>query len=295
MADEKPKHKPSPKRTLEEVLKSLQDLIRNDIVSRRDADTAPSSPPAPPAGSIPDAFDRALDKLDALITHELIEPARHARENPPIDTAALPSEAEWPLDEPPPPEDLRVPPDTGPVSRGAAGSEREDDAGVEGTVPRYGLQDALPFEEPPPSLASLLKEEKREESDSDAAPATPAATATVGEPTGKDRPTGEAETGAASEPTGAGPPETVSPSSSGIPGSPALDDGIPVLREIAELEAGHELATPEQARAIAIRVVARLNIERRKAGEPPLDIRTIERLQKLLRDALAPGDPPRGA
>ena len=42
-----------------------------------------------------------------------------------------------------------------------------------------------------------------------------------------------------------------------------------------------------QARDIAIRVIAKLNIERRKLGEKPLDIKTIERLQQYLADALS--------
>ncbi|MFL6647322.1 MAG: hypothetical protein ACJ8KO_05115 [Sulfurifustaceae bacterium] len=64
---------------------------------------------------------------------------------------------------------------------------------------------------------------------------------------------------------------------------------IPVLKEIAELAAlsATPLPEPEQARDIAIRVIARLNIERRKAGEMPLDIKTIERLQQYLAEALA--------
>lgn len=64
---------------------------------------------------------------------------------------------------------------------------------------------------------------------------------------------------------------------------------IPVLKEIAELAAlsSTPLPQPGQARDIAIRVIARLNIERRKAGEMPLDIKTIERLQQYLAEALA--------
>ena len=65
---------------------------------------------------------------------------------------------------------------------------------------------------------------------------------------------------------------------------------IPILKEVAQLDTSpHPTPLPEaaQARDIAIRVIARLNIERRKAGQAPLDIKTIERLQKYLAEALS--------
>lgn len=66
-------------------------------------------------------------------------------------------------------------------------------------------------------------------------------------------------------------------------------DEIPVLKDVADLEAPPSPPLPDasQARDIAIRVIARLNIERRKAGEPQLDIKIIERLQQYLADALS--------
>ncbi len=102
MSDDKPKHKPQQKHTLSEVLKSLQDLIRTDLV------TAPAkpSPPAestperpPPAPTEPDSFGEALDQLDEIITHKIIEPVERAQETPP--EPLLPDETleiEW--DEP---------------------------------------------------------------------------------------------------------------------------------------------------------------------------------------------------
>lgn len=291
MADEKPKHKPSPKRTLEEVLKSLQDLIRSDLVSRRAADKPPPVPSPPPAASIPDAFDQALDELDELITHELIEPAKHAREAPPGEPGeVLPGEAEWPLEEgtetgeeahltaPDSTSGADAEPDRpGEIDRGAGTGEHEG---------RFGVQDVLPFEEPTPSLASFLKDAAPPERLPDASAPEPAKPA--------PRPATPSDT-AHSEPTQqAGAPDAPDESKAAEAPAPLPDDGIPVLHDVvAEIEATHELATPEQAREIAIRVVARLNIERRKAGEAPLDIRTIERLQKLLKDALAP-KPPHG-
>lgn len=74
-------------------------------------------------------------------------------------------------------------------------------------------------------------------------------------------------------------------------------DDIPVLTDIvddmlfaAEAQATEpmpKMATPE-ARAIAVKVAARLNIEMRETGGEPLDIKTIMRLQSLLKEALEP-------
>lgn len=285
MADEKPKHKPSPKRTLEEVLKSLQDLIRNDLVSGRGAESRPPPPSAPPAASAPDAFDQALDRLDELITHELLEPARHAQEAAqPKPEEILPGEPEWPPEESAEAADVEpFPPPAESEAQARAKPVPAEDDRTETENVRFGVQDRLPFEEPPPSLASFLRDEPSEESKAEPAssPAPPAQG-----PHEEPQPA----TGGAAPAPGPPPEETVHAGSDSTP-----DDGIPVLNEVvAELEPAPEAVTPATAREIAIRVVARLNIERRKAGEPPLDIRTIERLQNLLKEALARGEPPTG-
>ena len=80
-------------------------------------------------------------------------------------------------------------------------------------------------------------------------------------------------------------------------------DDIPVLTEAVDPEAlgmgelqdmvDQSLAdknlTPE-ARDIAVKVAARLNIEARQSGGEQLDIKTIMRLQALLKEALEPKD-----
>lgn len=107
MIDDKPKHKPQKKHTLSEVLKSLQDLIRTDLV------TAPgTAPPAsavaeprvetPPTPAEPDTFNDALDQLDDIITHNIIEPVERAKDTPP--EPLLPEETleiEWDDTDPP--------------------------------------------------------------------------------------------------------------------------------------------------------------------------------------------------
>jgi hypothetical protein len=109
-------------------------------------------------------------------------------------------------------------------------------------------------------------------------------------PTPAERPPTPAKPSAtAKSSASAKPPERRPPSSTA---KAAQADDIPVLNEVAEPAAAAppsttSLPSAKQARDIAIRVVARLNIERRKAGETPLDIKAIERLQKILKETLS--------
>lgn len=85
MNGDKPKHKPQKKHTLSEVLKSLQDLIRTDLVTAHaaPAPTASARAPQAPAPSEPDTFNQALDRLDEIITQKIIEPSARTRSTPP--------------------------------------------------------------------------------------------------------------------------------------------------------------------------------------------------------------------
>lgn len=69
-------------------------------------------------------------------------------------------------------------------------------------------------------------------------------------------------------------------------------DDIPVLEEVVIPSplAGFNGAISPEVREIAIKVVAALNIERRKDGVTPLNVRTIMRLQALLARELAAHD-----
>lgn len=68
-------------------------------------------------------------------------------------------------------------------------------------------------------------------------------------------------------------------------------DDIPVLNEVVDLPPQVAPAAPN-ARTVAVRVVARLNIELRAAGTAPLDPAIIDRLEHLLREALDPNAAP---
>lgn len=73
--------------------------------------------------------------------------------------------------------------------------------------------------------------------------------------------------------------------------SEQFDDDIPVLHDIAARPAvssdrGSELPHPGQARELAVRVIAKLNVELRKQGVSGLDPTTVNRLQSILRQEL---------
>lgn len=315
MTDEKPKHKPSPKRTLEEVLKSLQDLIRNDLVSGRGREE-PAAPVAPPSPALQedsesDDLTGKLDALDALITHELIEPTERARDVPEIDPAFLDLEAlpEKPAgsghDENVAPEPAT---DLGTIPQAADDAPGQDDA-TEAFEATFDL-DSLPGAEPP--MDARPKETQAQFSFDERFDAPDEVRPTSTRETPAETPTGtdfslleDAPRPAIDETPDVEPPafemaEEIALTGADMPAPeaavpPALeDDGIPVLSEIADLPADAPLPEPERARELAIRVIARLNIERRKAGQAPLDIKTIERLQQLLREALASPDSKRG-
>ncbi len=73
------------------------------------------------------------------------------------------------------------------------------------------------------------------------------------------------------------------------------DDDIPVLREVAALSPAAKRdtkdsgATParERARKLAVKIIARLNIELREKGKPELEPLIINRLQRILEEELA--------
>ncbi|MDO8706747.1 MAG: hypothetical protein Q7J84_17595 [Sulfuricaulis sp.] len=98
------------------------------------------------------------------------------------------------------------------------------------------------------------------------------------------------------QPTAAPPASAAKPG--GKPPTLELDD-IPVLNEVVAPPVGSSLVadtastppapplpTPDRARDIVVRAVAKLNIEMRQAGGTGLDTKTILRLQKLIRQEL---------
>lgn len=362
MLHQRPKHKPSPKHTLDEVLKSLQDLIRNDLVDagasfkhapapaargeRATAKTKPAAVRIPShqaraAATPPVSVDKVLDSLRDLITHELADAnaAASVARRPRASTAAR-SKPAGPVPRAAPeknpnsttPKTLGTRARTKSQASAPTTANREVDLPIEvqepaetapataalkeTPTPRSGLRSEFPFN-PDSAKASGATHAANESyidldalnnttrppahDDNQVEPLSPAETA-PNEPNempsieaGLDDVTDELEVDGIrqelEEIVAAAPPESVN------------WDDIPVLEEIAahpdeELEltgaAGADTPTPltapapapSQAREIAVKVVAKLNIELRKCGERTLDPRTIDRLQYVLREAL---------
>ncbi|HYA39122.1 MAG TPA: hypothetical protein VEI74_12720 [Candidatus Methylomirabilis sp.] len=167
----------------------------------------------------------------------------------------------------------------------------------ESAAPPVAAESPMP-ENPPPATAS----ETTMTPETTPAPATETPPA----PEIKSEPDNEAVQTATLELTASAPgveasPETAAETPSTPAGSPPpfnLDD-IPVLKEVVAPPAGSALQTvpplpgaeprrpsPDRARDLVVRAVAKLNIEMRRTGGVGLDTKTILRLQQLIREEL---------
>lgn len=211
---DKPKHNPSAKHTLDEVLKSLQDLVRNELADDTDAGTKPRRKP----------------KREPTSPRAAPTPADSAPGHAANDDAEL--------------YDLHA---------DGVASDNEivtDAAGVGDTgvnVDTAVLPDA--YQDPAPAALQTTF------------PLPNGAPITTRQPKPKKK-----------KPA---PPEQTS----------LLWEDVPVLNEVVVLPAD-AAPPPERAREIAVRVIAKLNIELRKAGNATLDPVIIDRLEQLLREAL---------
>ncbi len=276
---EKLKHKPNEKHTLDEVLKSLQDLIHNDLLKGERAQpeepAAPEPEPAPspaaeetpaaaapeeadPAAAIPDISLPAADMPLGAVVQSLEELVKNdltlSDESGPIPAAAMP-DSEPPAAPAPAPaapttgqqafsfDDTvtAAPAEPEPIPAPAAANEPE---------PLPPVAESSDFDEftvdlaPPPGDFSKAENEVVEEIIAETPPDLPVLTDAVTEAT-----------------------------------LPPVDD-LPVLEEIA-------LGAPENnPAAIAARVIARLNDNRRARGEAELDDATLDALRVLLREEI---------
>lgn len=244
---EKLKHKPNEKHTLDEVLKSLQDLIHNDLL--RDPNPPPtisaapapetSASPAPAADAAspdPDVpFEAVVASLEQLVTRELAT----GHDDRPEPTAAM----QTPEAAPAPAET----PEGAPAERTEAGQQTfafDDSATAAMNSPA-----AETPQEPPLEAEAPAPEPEVEEISLDAADVP-----VLNEPVlDTDTP----------------PPA-------------ASLDGIPVLEDVALAS-----SPTESIDTLVERVLERLNDERRTRGEPELDGTTGDALRALLRDELA--------
>lgn len=334
--DDKPRHKPNTKHTLEEILKSLQDLIRNDLLET-DAPPGTTAPgataePAPPHA--PEGDLAALrHSLEHLVTEELRaeetsaappaarEPSQpHAPASPAAEvpaeglqqellfealtpTAAPPS---LPLaapgvasaaPAPPPQSPAPQPPEPAALATAPTGVDDGTDTPV-----------SPPPEEGPDTPGEAFA----------AAPEPPAADLDMPEPMSLAVAEAAAPT-AASASIEAGPGVSAPGASDSALRSAGDWDDIPVLEDVVVDEPEPEaeppaaqaagvaaaaeppsapaapatetnlalpLPAPSRAHDLAVKTVAKLNIELRKSGKRPLDPKVITRLAMMLREAL---------
>jgi hypothetical protein len=262
-------HKPSRKVAIDEVLRSLQDLVNNELaVESPKAEVAP--PAAAPADRVP-------------------ESAPSANEGPVV---ALPGDAfasESIM--------LEGLPEAPPVGEQAA----------ERAIPPEGLQQELPhldvtadvavdtgsdenssllveFEAPAPELPDTEEIGGRDEDE--IATAAPAEyESDTGESIPLDISTAEVP---ASDDSAV---ENLSSAEAGDWSDiPVLDDAVEFHEELAPLPSSAPVSLPD-ARRLAVQVAARLNVELRKEGKPVLSSEIIARLVRVLEDALAKGAP----
>ncbi len=279
---EKPKHKPSQKHTLDEVLRSLQDMIRHELVDVTAKKTAGAdTPPRAHDTDIHTDLEKALETLKSSIEDSLLRtagPIPFESLNsllPVLGTPAAHGTDAAVLMDPPPytarKELSALHPDHAPAethaSTAPARVNQRDLPFLDGVAPTGGTPTPMREHAPSftrPGLAGVAT------TDNDTTPPDSLVSATLS----------DAEAIAREE--------------------ALLADSIPVLTDAvvfpeaaSEADAGEAvqievpLPSPDRARDIAIRVAARLNIELRKSGKRGLSTPTIIRLAQLLRDALA--------
>jgi|GEM_PF-3618973 len=308
---EKLKHKPNEKHTLDEVLKSLQDLIHNDLLKGERAQpeepAAPEPEPAPspaaeetPAAATPEEADSAaaipdislpaadmplgavVQSLEELVKNDLTL----SDESGPMPAAAMP-DSEPPAAPAPAPAAPTIGQQA--FSFDDTGSSAPTEPGlipapltVDEPEPSVPVVESSDFDEftvdlaPPPGDFSKAENEVVEEIIAETPPDLPVLTDAVTE--AAMSPVDDSRDGGGTTP-GMGEVERRLEQ---LPGAThgAVADELPVLEEIA-------LGAPENnPAAIAARVIARLNDNRRARGEAELDDATLDALRVLLREEI---------
>jgi hypothetical protein len=269
-----PEHKPSRKVALEEVMRSLQDLVSNELA------TEPAKQPDEPAAATP-TKPRAGSKPPAITPDTPQATDADAAETEFITLESLPDPA-----------------DTSPPTL-----DPKPQAVPKGAVPAGGLQQELPYLDVLSPVPDADPPEAAAESRVEAMAAEPP---TVDNGAGSftlDVPPTDAITGNRA-------PLDIAPlSKTEAAPAPAEEinwDDIPVLEEAVEMPEGSErhetdqamdgppatnLPPADAARRLAIQVAARLNVELRRSGQDGLNSDVITRLARMLQEALANSTP----
>jgi len=247
-------HKPSRKVALNEVLRSLQDLVNNELA------TTPSGEPA-------------AEKASPEPVHSAAPAQSPPSGKPGPDRAAAATAARKSAASsiPVPPEGLQQELELEAIHP-ASTEEPLAEAGPDAAAATPETLEALPPAEAPAVEISP---------DAPAIPVEPPAVS-------GDEMAPPESSALSSEPVPAAP----EPSDAAAEATIDIDDlgEIPVLEDIIDLgeeHAGGALPEAGEARRIAIQVAARLNVELRKAGKPGLTSDVITRLVRILGEALA--------
>jgi hypothetical protein len=266
-----PEHKPSRKVALEEIMRSLQDLVSNELATQPDAPKPAAPVTARAAGDQATESGAASQATDAT-------PAETTPGTESVILESLPEPATSP------PSALVPEPRTTPTR----------------TVPAGGLQQELPY------LDALLPEPETGLPEAAAESPTEAIATTEPSTAGNeaDEITLDVLSNDAITDNRAPLAIALLSETESIP-APVEEinwDNIPVLEEAVEMpeeivihEADHAIDEPavaylpaaDTARRLAIQVAARLNVELRKSGQGGLSSDIITRLARLLQEALA--------
>lgn len=283
-AQQNVKHKPNTRHTLNEVLHSLEDMMHNELAG---VELSPEQVPAAPSRK-----EQALNNLKALI----------GSNSGPADVDR--SESRLPTDGPSAhdekaalADDLEqeAPWETPAVSADPPGDHIEE---IEPDLPKAddievsdGATDidVDPDDVMPDSVADSdnTPAERLHDEASAGAPSVDDFALEMEDVRSPDIPPARASEGETKKKTGYRT-DTSAGSTTGAAEQVEINwDDIPVLNDVVAPAPAPDNATSKQAREIAIKVAAALNVELRREGTGTMDVKTIMRLQSLLGRVLA--------
>ena len=307
---DKPKHTPSSRHTLEEVLHSLQDLLRNELQAAEGKPPAPARDEKPP--QLPTAAD-VISQLQSSLADLMPSGQVAGTQDVPagitkdsgveLSTALAPYGAD---------------PSSDAAPDGPAGADPiRPGEGPEQTGGDEAIQQQLPFAELPALQSPPVRATQQLEPDHRDMPDThvPAVSGSVGEADRSSETTGLLQGPAGEEPPKQSATGQGGSSDQGLEPSAATTaaenwDDIPVLQNAIDLTpetgapeipapaaSGPKAGKPQRTTAakppgfdnhrIAVLATARLDLELRRSGGQPLDTTTVARLAQILEEVLA--------
>lgn len=243
-------HKPSQKVALQEVMRSLQDLVSNELATE-------------PVPSVEAPKRRRIaDKLPAEPSSSVQEKKRDEVDE--VESITLESLPDLPAETPPAPE----------IAQAATNKNKTDPSGIQQELPYLDALPELPTESPAPIVAdieppaALLPESE-----------TPSVPSILDFP---------APTIPDQAPPAPAPEQALIPEN--WDDIPVLEEAVDMadINDGDEGQTAM-LPRPGDARRLAIQVAARLNVELRKSGQSGLSSEIITRLARMLEEALAKG------